>query len=46
MTEEEYRAKAREEYEEEGKLEFDDEPVVSLSEDGAYVQAWVWVSCN
>ncbi len=41
-------AKAREEFEEEGKLEFDDYPVVSMAEgnedNGAYVMAWVWVT--
>ena len=36
-------AKAAEEYEEEGTLEIDDNAVVSESEDGAYVMAWVWV---
>ena len=27
-----------------GDIDFDDEPKVSASDDGAYVQAWVWVS--
>ena len=38
-----YRDKAKEMYESEGTIEFDDDPDVSLSTDGAYVQAWVWV---
>lgn len=43
---------AKREFEEEGELEFDDNPIVSKSsapsdpnaEKGAYVMAWVWVS--
>lgn len=42
---------AKEQYESEGELEFDEYPNVSLSDDlgdgdyqGAYVQAWVYVS--
>lgn len=27
----------------EGSLEIDDHAIVSLSDEGAYVQAWVWV---
>ncbi len=44
-----YLAKAREMYEAEGTIEFDDTPSVSRSlaaygrDDGAYVAAWVWV---
>lgn len=40
-----YRLRARHLFEEEGTLEFDDKPVVNLSQygDGAYVQAWVWI---
>ena len=38
-----YVAKARGEYEEDGRVEIDDEPVISSGEDGAYVMAWVWV---
>lgn len=42
--EEKLVAKARDEWEREGEVEFDDDPVVSRGEDnGAYVQAWVWV---
>lgn len=38
-------ALARARHEEEGALEFDDTPAVAEGEDnGAYVQAWVWVS--
>ncbi len=40
-----YRAAAIAKYGEEGRIEFPDEPEVSIStDDGAYVQAWVWVS--
>ena len=48
--EETIRELAREQYEEEGKLEVDEDATVSEVEDnedgdnGAYVQAWVWVS--
>jgi hypothetical protein len=44
-TEEEadYIQRAREDYEEEGALEFDDTPLVSDSEEGAHVMAWAWV---
>jgi hypothetical protein len=42
-----YRTAARDEYADEGRIEFDDTPVVSRTgEDGdagAFVQAWVWV---
>lgn len=39
-----YRAAAMRRLEREGELEFDDLPLVSIgSDDGAYVQAWVWV---
>jgi hypothetical protein len=42
------RERAREAYEEEGVLEFDDLPAVSFAEDGvgivgAYVSSWSWV---
>ena len=43
-TDEQYRKAACELYEDEGTIEFDDEPKVSHGDDiGAYVQAWVWV---
>jgi len=37
------RKKAREIYHEEGTLEIDDDAIVSQSEGGCYVAAWVWV---
>ena len=44
-AEEAYRKAAKENYNSDGDLEFDDACVVSLSSDGgAYVQAWKWVS--
>jgi hypothetical protein len=37
-------ALARERFHREGRCEIDDEPTVSEGDDnGAYVQAWVWV---
>ena len=27
-----------------GDLDFDDQPVLSSSDDGAYVQLWAWVN--
>lgn len=46
-TDEQFRLAARRKHEEEGVLEFDDEPVISKWEGetgyGAYVQAWVWI---
>ena len=42
-----YREEAKNRYESEGDLEFDEGSVVSLSEDGgAYVQCWKWVPFN
>lgn len=35
---------AKNEYAEQGSIEFDDVPLVSDSDEGAYVAAWVWVS--
>ena len=36
---------AKDEYQDGGTLEIDSNAVVSISEDnGAYIQAWVWVS--
>lgn len=41
---EDYRNAARRKYHDEGTCEIDDNAVVSVSDDeGAYVQAWVWV---
>lgn len=37
------RARAREMYHDEGTLEIDDNAIVSQSEGGCYVAAWVWV---
>ena len=41
-----YRNAAKRLHAKEGELEFDDVPTVSPGEDnqGAYVQAWIWVS--
>lgn len=39
-----YRKAARAQHHVDGYLEVDDDAVVSESEEGAYVQAWVWVS--
>ena len=49
MTDDEYREAARKEYQREGEIEIDDEAEVSRAnevggDDGAYVQAWVWVA--
>jgi hypothetical protein len=39
-----YRARAKERYEREGEIEIDANAQVSMGDDnGAYVQAWVWV---
>ena len=44
MSEAAYRAAARKRYHNEGTCEIDENAVVSVSDDeGAYVQAWVWV---
>lgn len=44
-TNAEVRSTAREMFEDEGRIEFDDTPKVSRGTDkGAYVAAWVWVS--
>ena len=43
MNNEEFIEQARIEYQEEGRIEIDDNAIVSLSADnGAYVQAWVY----
>lgn len=43
-TDKEYRALAREQWHRDGEIEIDEDAVVSVSDDdGAYVQAWVWV---
>ena len=33
---------ARNLYEKDGEIEFDDAPIISPSDEGAYVMAWVW----
>ncbi|MCA2972147.1 MAG: hypothetical protein INH43_26825 [Acidobacteriaceae bacterium] len=38
------RKKAHEMYHDEGTLEIDDNAIVSQSEGGCYVAAWVWVA--
>lgn len=38
-----YIKAARRMWHREGEIEIDDWPLISPSEDGAYVQAWVWV---
>ena len=44
MTNQEFIDAARAQYEDEGTIEIDDTAVVSRgSDNGAYVQAWVWV---
>ena len=44
-TKNEYRDAARSIWGQDGQLEIDDDAPVSKGEDdGAYVQAWVWVS--
>ena len=44
ITDERHVAAAKALYNEEGILEVDRGALVSHSEEGAYVQAWVWVS--
>lgn len=39
-----YRLAARRMFHMEGEMEIDDNASVSLGADGAWVQAWVWVS--
>ena len=39
-----YAAAAQRMYQEEGKIEIDDHTVLSESDSGCYVLAWVWVS--
>lgn len=40
----EYRELAGNEYDNDGEVEVDGNGIVSKSDDGAYVMAWVWVS--
>lgn len=39
-----YVDRAHHEWHRDGEVEIDQEAIVSESEEGAYVQAWVWVS--
>ncbi len=41
-----YRAAARAAHHREGALEIDEGAPVSIADGGAYVNAWVWVSCE
>ncbi len=43
---ERYREAAKETYHRQGEIEIDDNAIVGDSDDGAYVQAWVWVSID
>jgi len=43
LSDEAVRAKAKAAWHDEGVIEIDDTAVVSRSDDGWYVQAWVWV---
>ena len=43
MSDATYRQRAKALYEDEGTLEIDDNAVVSKSDGGVYVQAWVWI---
>lgn len=38
-----YRKEAKAQYESEGSVEIDSNALVSKSDEGAYIQAWVWV---
>lgn len=42
-----YIGAAKDEYQDEGRIEIDDNAIISKSEDGgAYVMAWVWVEAR
>lgn len=43
-TDDDIRKAAKAQYHEDGSVEIDDDAKVSVVEDGAYVQAWVWVA--
>ena len=46
-TDDWYRKRAKELFQEDGRIEVDEDAVVSSNKDGdegAYVQAWIWVS--
>ena len=38
-----YRAAAINQYQNDGDLLIDGDAIVSMSEEGAYIQAWIWV---
>ena len=46
MTDKEYLDLAKAVYEEDGRIEFDAGATVSRSEEGAYVQGWVWIDAG
>lgn len=48
MTDQQYRAAAKDAWHDEGIIEIDPDAEISQGEDGegAYVQAWVWVSAG
>lgn len=48
MTDKEYISAAREQYADPSNndIEIDDKPRLSKSEDGVWVQAWVWIYLN
>lgn len=47
MTDAKYRDAANEQYGSDGEIEIDDNALVSRgSDEGAYVEAWVWVSSD
>lgn len=41
-----YRSAAKRLHQDDGRLEIDHDAIVSLSDNGAYVAAWVWVDRN
>jgi len=43
MLDQWYIQQAREEYSDGGKIQIDSNAEVNVNEEGAYVQAWVWV---
>lgn len=38
-----FRSRAKELYHDEGEIEIDENARVSVSDEGAYIEAWVWV---
>ncbi|NTX07013.1 hypothetical protein [Myxococcus sp. CA040A] len=43
---EDYRARAKDEFEEAGVIEIPSTAPVSISDEGAFVQAWLWVGAQ